>query len=251
MLATIFLLVALGSGSIEPSDSSSPAASPTAVVSPAPQASMRPLREVTYDVITNYRSDDITESYAGGPNAIEPGSTSFMEGHGTITVDVFGKLADGSLEMTVTEVWKDLGRPLPFSGYVSPEGILIFNSTGPAALDDPPGELLPYFGIRFAPAGTLDTNTRWSLVGPPGKITSSTQYAVTGVSGDTVTIHKTQTIKGLGSISVDGSVVYKPSMLVAVSGTITRRTTEMAVDGQTTRTLTITFRRVSDTFDHQ
>jgi hypothetical protein len=216
--------------------------------SPAPVATQIPLREVVYDVTTNWRVDDITESYAGGADATEPGSTEYRNGQGTVTVDVFARSADGGLYVSVTEAWKEPTKQLPFEGTIEPKGILNFDSTGPAALDDIGGELLPYFGIQFAPPGTLDVTTRWSLGGSSGKLSATTEYQITAVSGDTVTIHKDQTIKGLGTITVDGSVVYEPSLLVPISGTVRKRSTEMYADGQTTSTLVITFSRISDTF---
>ena len=216
--------------------------------SPAPVATVRPLREVVYSVTTNWRVDDITESYAGGADATDPGSTEYRNGQGTVTVDVYGRTADGSLNVSVTEAWKEPTKQLPFEGVIEPTGILDFDSTGPDALDDVGGELLPYFGTQFAPLGTLDTTTRWSIEGSSGKISAATAYTITAVSGDTVTVHKDQTIKGLGTITVDGSVVYEPSLLVPISGTVRKRSTEMYADGQTTRTLVITFTRISDTF---
>ena len=242
------LIAATAIAFAQPTDapSPSPGTAQPAAASPAPP--IRPLREVVYDVTTNWRVDDITESYAGGANAVEPGSTNFMVGDGTLTVDVIGKRDDGSLIVIVTEVWKALARPLPFTGDVSANGLLAFDSTGPAALDDVAGELLPYFGTRFAPDGTLDTTTRWSLRSASGKISVSTDYGITAVSGDTVTIHKAQSIKGIGDVLVDGSVVYEPSLLAPVSGHIQKRSTEMYPDGQQTRTLEITFSEVSDSF---
>lgn len=229
-----------------------PAASPVPATAsqatPAPVATQRPLREVVYDVTTNWRVDDITESYAGGADATEPGSTEYRNGQGTVTVDVFGRTADGSLIVMVTEAWKEPTKQLPFEGTIEPTGILNFDSTGPAALDDIAGELLPYFGTQFAPPETLDTTTRWSIQGSSGKISAATEYQITAVSGDTVTVHKDQTIKAIGTITVDGSVVYEPSLLVPISGTVRKRSTQMYSDGQTTRTLVITFTRVSDTF---
>ncbi|HET9342402.1 MAG TPA: hypothetical protein VFO25_05785 [Candidatus Eremiobacteraceae bacterium] len=226
----------------------SPLPATASQASPAPVATQRPLREVVYDVTTNWRIDDITESYAGGADATDPGSTEYKNGQGTVTVDVFGQTADGSLIVTVTEAWKEPTKQLPLEATIQPSGNLNFDLTGPTSLDNVGGELLPYFGTQFAPAGTLDTTTRWSIEGAAGKISTRTDYQITAVSGDTVTVHKDQTIKEIETITVDGSVVYEPSLLVPISGTVRKRSTEMYSDGQTTRTLVITFTRTSDTF---
>lgn len=227
------------------------AADSVATPAPGPAASapaQKPLREVVFDVTTNWRNDDITESYAGGADATNPGSTEVQQGQGTVTIDVFGQTPEGGLIVSATEVWKQPTKQLPYTGTVEPSGVLDFDSIGPTALDDVCGELLPYFGTRFAPLGTLDSTTHWSLQSASGKITATTDYNITAVAGDTVTVHKSQTIKSMATVTVDGSVVYEPSKLVALSGTVRKRSTELYADGQTTNTLIITFTRVSDTF---
>jgi len=238
MFVTILVAFAIGGASASPSPA--PPASASAVV--------RPLREVVYDVSANERFDEIAESYAGGADATSPGSTGYVSANGTVTIDVTGRLANGELQLTVTENWKERAKPVSFGAMVTPDGIIGIESLTPSAIDDAPDELLPFFGTAFAPQGTLSTTTRWTQQSHENDIAVSTEYAVTAVAGDTVTVKKTEVIKGGDNMAVDGSVVYEPSMLMPLSGTITKKTTHMWTDGQQAATLTVTFSLVSDSF---
>jgi len=220
------------------------AASPTPATAP-PEALTKPLREVVYDVSTSERVDDITETFGGGPDAAPPSSTDVEETHGTITVDVMAKFEDGVLGIKVTEQWKVPALPLHFTGAVAPDGTVEFPS---ATIDPATIELLPYLATHFAPDGSLVVGGHWSLDKVNGKSTVTTVYSVTAAAFDSVTIQKHTSIKALGSESVDGTIVYQPSLLVAISGTVKVRRTDMYSDGQTTRTIDLNFTRVSDTF---
>lgn len=239
MLVTILVAFALDAASASP-----PPPSATA------SASARPLREVVYSVTADDRFDEISESYAGGADATNPGSTGALSAHGTVTIDVTGHQQDGELQLTVTENWKEQAKPVSFGAFVRPDGYIGIESLTPSAIDDAPDELLPFFGTAFAPLGTLSTTTRWTQNSDENEITISTEYAITAVSGDSVTVHKIQTIKGGDEMSVDGSVVYEPSMLMPISGDITKKTTHMWADGSQSATLTVSFKLVSDSFHH-
>src|SRR5215472_3919464 len=240
MFVTVLVAFALDAASASPSPSAPAAAT----------ASTRPLREVVYSVDADVRLDQIAESYGGGADATDPGSTGYLNAQGTVTVDVTGRQQDGELQLTVTENWKEQAKPVSFGAFVRPDGYIGIESLTPSAIDDAPDELLPFFGTAFAPLGTLSTTTRWTQNANENQLTISTEYDITSVSGDTVTVHKIQTIKGGDSASVDGSVVYQPSMLMPISGDITKKTTHMFADGSQSATLTIHFSLVSDSFHH-
>ena len=220
----------------------------SAVATAAPAASGAPAREVVYKVSTLLRLDDITETFGGGIDASPPASQDSVEDHGTVVVDIMGKLADGDLIVRLTGRWTQRLRPVPINAIVTPNGTVELD---PAALDDVALELLPYFAIAFAPAGTLDTSTHWTVDLAGDKTSISTQYAITAVNGSAVTIHKTQTIKALGSEAVDGTVVYDPTLLAPISGEIKKRLTQSKTNGETTGSFNIRFELVSDTYQRR
>ncbi|HEY7980950.1 MAG TPA: hypothetical protein VID19_05655 [Candidatus Eremiobacteraceae bacterium] len=221
---------------------STPAAAQTAAPAALPAT---PLREVVYKVSTSERIDDITESYGGGANAVPPSSTLVDEAHGTITVDVMAKFEDGVLGIKVSELWKNSPLPLHFTGAVTADGTVQFAS---ATIDSATIELLPYLATSFAPQGAIVVGTHWSVDKVVGKATVSTDYIVTAAGSDGVTIHKDTKISALGTESVTGTIVYDPSLLVATSGQIRVRRTDMFANGQTMHTIDIGFERISDSF---
>jgi hypothetical protein len=220
------------------------AASPAPSAAPAEPAST-PLREVVYKVSSIDRLDDITESFGGGPNAVPPSSTLVAEGHVMVAVDVMAKFEDGVLGVKVSEQWKGSPLPLHYTGAVDADGTVQFAS---ATINPATIELLPYLATSFAPPGAIIVGTHWSVNKVVGHATVSTDYSVIAVGRDSVTIHKDTKIKALGSETVTGTIVYDPSLLVATSGQIRVRRTDMFADGQTTHTIDIDFERVSDTF---
>jgi hypothetical protein len=220
------------------------AASPTPTAAPA-ALSTTPLREVVYKVSTWERVDDITESFGGGPGAAPPASTDMGMGEGTVTVDVMAKFEDSVLGVKVTEKWESSPSPMHFTGAVAPDGTVEFalNTINPVTV-----ELLPYFATHFAPEGALVSGVHWTVDKESGKTDVETTYTVTEKSDNLVTVHKDTTIKALGSETVDGTIVYDPSLLVPISGQIRVRRTEMFSNGQATRTIDLKFDRQSDTF---
>jgi len=216
-----------------------------AVATAAPAASGAPAREVVYKVSTLLRLDDITETFGGGIEASPPASQDSVEDHGTVIVDIMGKLADGDLVVRMSGQWSQRLRAVPINAIVTPNGTVELD---PSALDDVALELLPYFAIAFAPPGTLDTSTHWTVDLAGEKTSISTQYAITAVKGSTVTIHKTQTIKALGSETVEGTIVYDTTRLAPISGEVKKRLTQSKTNGETTGSLNIRFELVSDTF---
>ena len=223
------------------------AASPTPTASPTDQAA-RPVREVVYQVSTSERIDDITESYGGGASAVPPSSTRVDEDHGMVTVDVMAKFEDGVLGVKITEKWKTSPVPLHFTGAVAADGTVEFATT---AINAATIELLPYFATRFVPDGVLSVGKQWPVDKADGKVSVVGDYSVTSMDADSVTIHKSLTIKALGAETVDGTIIYDPALLLATSGQLRVRRTDMFVDGQTMRTIDLHFDRVSDSFQTQ
>jgi hypothetical protein len=198
---------------------------------------------VVYKVSSLLRIDDITETY--GYTAHGPASRGEVENHGTVTVDVIAKTEDGTLLVRVAEVWHDNPLPLKFEGAVAPDGTVLF---APSTINAVTIELLSYFATKFVPDASVQSGSHWTVDRSGDKITMITNYAVTVVGADSITIHKDQTIKALGSESISGSVVYQSSQSEPVSGRIQERLTEMQTNGQTQGTLDLRFDLVSDTF---
>jgi len=217
----------------------------SAVATAAPAASGAPAREIVYKVSTLLRLDDITETFGGGIDASPPASQDSVEDHGTVIVDIMGKLANGDLAIRMSGQWSQRLRAVPINAFVEPNGTVDLD---PSSVDDVALELLPYFALALTPAGLLDTSTHWSVVLAGDKTSIETLYAITAVNGTTVTIHKTQTVKALGSETVDGSVVYDSTLLAPISGEVRKRLTQTKTNGETTGSLNIRFELVSDTF---
>jgi hypothetical protein len=220
-------------------------ASAVATATAAPAASGVPAREIVYKVSTLLRLDDITETFGGGIDASPPASQDSVEDHGTVVVDIMGKLADGDLIVRMSGQWAQRLRAVPINALVTPNGTVELD---PSVLDDVALELLPYFAIGFAPVGPLDTSTHWTVELLGEKTSIETQYAITAVKGSMVTIHKTQTIKALGSETVDGTVVYDVKLMAPLSGEVKKRLTQTRPNGETTGSFNIRFDLVSDTF---
>jgi hypothetical protein len=244
MILGIILSLHLVAPSPSPSQSAAPSPIPTSTNSPA-MVPGKPAREVVYKVSSLLRIDDITESYGGGADAFAPASRGDIENHGTVTVDVFAKTVDGTLLVSVSEAWHNNPRPQQFEGEVAPDGTVLF---GPSTISAVTTELLSYFATRFVPYADDQSGSHWAVDNSGGKISMKTNYAVTAVGTDSITIQKDQTIKALGSETIGGSVVYQLSQFVPISGKIRERLTEMYADGQTQGTLDLRFDLVSDTF---
>ena len=191
------------------------------------------------------RLDDITESYGGGEGAFAPARRADVENHGTVTVDVLAKTEDGTLLAGVSELWHDNPLPLKFEGAVASDGTVLF---APNTINAVTMELLSYFATRFVPDANVQKGSHWTVDNSGGKISMTTNYAVTAVGTDSITIQKDQTIKALGSETIGGSVVYQLSRFVPISGKIRERLTEMYADGQTQGTLDLRFDLVSDSY---
>lgn len=244
------------------------ASSPSPAAPSASQPAYKPLREVVYKVVANLQINQTTESYPGYnpqdpglPNSIAgpPDSTASTGEYGTVTVDVMGVLPDGTLGVHVTELWVNTtGKPISFDGAVSPVGVVEFpNQT----INDATRELLTYFATKFAPAGGLGPGTHWEVDQPFTNGNVATDYSVSKVDGNIVTIQKKQDIKKF-NLYTEGTIAYDATSLVPVSGLVTRRMTNSGFEGSQTefsggtttsrdRTLTLKFNRVSDTHQAQ
>ena len=97
----------------------------------------------------------------------------------------------------------------------------------------------------------LSVGKQWPVDKADGKVSVVGDYLVTSMDADSVTIHKNLTIKALGAETVDGTIIYDPALLLATSGQLRVRRTDMFVDGQTMRTIDLHFDRVSDSFQTQ
>lgn len=217
---------------------------------PSTTATPTPLREIVYNVTQSQSGSGMAESFGGHAGGTIPDAgTSFGHGRGLITIDVLSAIKD-SLLVRVTEVWNANGRPVSTVGIVAPDGSLRFP---PSTVSDSVRSILPFFGPAFAAQKTLDVGSAWTVNVAANRVAATTKYSVSGISGAIVTLSETESVRptaGLGlSVRTTGTVNYKPSRLVPISGDITKRTSESDASSYSEYTLRIHFERSSDTRD--
>ena len=232
----------------------SPSITPSSIVIPT-----TPTRTLVYRVSTVLRLNGLAESYGGGQTAFAPAVGGSIRNHGTATVQIMGKVMGSKLAVNISEMWEGHSQPARFTAIVDPNGIVEMD---PSATDEVSLELLPYFGTQFSPVSPLDTSSHWSI-GIPGDKSIVTNYAVSAAGDGVVLLKKTQTVRALGSESVDGLIEYNPGILAPIHGQIRKRITQFvddealhplgaeeldspAVSGQVSGSLDIEFELVSD-----
>jgi hypothetical protein len=111
--------------------------------------------------------------------------------------------------------------------------------------------LLPFFAPLITNGQTLTVGVRWTVDADNAAASEATKYEVTGVSDSGVTLHETQSIKVKGAIgmdsTIDGTVLYDPSKLVAISGKFDRHSSNSGPSTSTTEEMIMDFSSTSDT----
>src|SRR6202022_2717759 len=100
-------------------------------------------------------------------------------------------------------------------------------------------ELLQYFGPHFIPSDkTVDVGSGWSIRFNRGGNDIQTEFKVVKVEGDLITLHETQTAKfsaNNANATTDGTIVFKPSKLVPISGDIRKTLRRVTAEGGSTQ----------------
>lgn len=232
-------------------------AQPSAV--PPAAAASKPIREVVFHVSFTRRQAVSTETFGGmemGADNSTPistgapvGSSSATTDRGTVTVDVM-QVTSNALGVKVTEEWASKKTPATYLGNIAADGTINF---GNQVVSEATEALLPFFGPHFTGDQTLDQGSRWTANLDADIASKQTTFTVKNVDGPIVTLDEVDKLKMKGARGMDstltGTVAYKPSRLVAVSGTFHGRASKS--DPQTVDTITteISFTRASDTRD--
>jgi len=214
-------------------------------VAAAPQASQAPaqLRQVTYKVSFGTRTYSGGEHYEGYSSSSTATSQS-----GTVTVDVTAVQND-TIGVTVTELMSQSGAPATNSGAVMPDGTVSFP---PDTIQDVTRELLQYFGPDLISPDKLTLGSTWDVNLDRNGVVEKTNYRVTKVDGPLVTLaeHQTMTFSGQNAtVSTEGTITIKPSLLVPVSGDLHRIVNRLSLSGNNKTDVSLHFERVSDTLD--
>jgi hypothetical protein len=209
----------------------------------------RPLREVVYRVSFSRRTNETHEFFHGDHPDQYKSSISLAADSGTITVDVM-QVAGDALGLKVTELWNTVtgGRPVSYTGSVAPDGSVNF---GPSTLSDVAREILPLFAPQFAQDKTLEQGAAWNVNFDRSNIHATTRYTVSSIDGDLVTLAKAEDVKVIGArggnYTERGTIRFKPSLLVAVSGDLEKRMSSDSASDSAQQTLGLHFERLSDT----
>lgn len=215
---------------------SAPAATPAA-------AKPAPLREVSYKVSIATRNYSAGEHFSGFST-----QQNWSSDAGTVTVDITAVQND-ALGISLTEIMNKTGNAATFNGSVMPDGTVMFP---PESIQDVSRELLQYFGPEFVPADKLVQDASWDVNVNRDGVDVKTNYRVTKIVDTLVTVAERQTIKIAGqnlTISTDGTIVLKPSLLVPISGDLQRTVSRVTVSGDTKTETALHFERVSDSRD--
>jgi hypothetical protein len=229
------------------SSTAGPAASPAPAATAAPAAGAAasgPLREIVYKVAQTDSSSGTASDYGG----TDTGSRSGWD-QGTLTIDVLQVLSDDILAVHASEAWNSLGgKPFAATGYVASDGTLsLVSGTYSAVMLT----LLPYVASGFIASHNMTLGTAWTLSGDADKVHYEHHYAVTKIDGADVTISIDGQMTGSGmgmfpTIERD-TVVYRPSLLVPISGDFSTRTRSSTGAEDSTVSHNLHFQRVSDT----
>lgn len=202
-----------------------------------------PLREVVYKVKTSLQVSGNSQSYEG------MGSTNqFVTDDGTVRVDIMA-VQSNVLGIDVTEIMNKKGTPSKYQGNVTPDGTVNF---GPSTISDITRELLQFFGTQFLATDNVNVGSKWQTSLTRGAAKVDTDFAVTKIDGLLLTINEDQriSVKTTGAAgTTKGTIVFKPSLLVPVSGDLNKVFTQSTPEGFVKQTLSLHFERVSDSRD--
>jgi len=212
---------------------------------------LTPLREVVYSATFSRRENRVQEVFGGRRPDPYGANIDIRSSSGTVTVDVIA-VADDGIGVRVTELFDGSGRPQSTNGIILPDGSLDIDQSH---LNDVTIALLPFFGRKFMDdPKSMAAGSVWSRHLSGGGYDILTNYTVMKIDGQIMTVDEDKTIKSTGAMTqtatLSGDVDYKPGMLAPISGSIVERTASSGLDYNEDVTVTLTFRRLSDTYDH-
>lgn len=209
----------------------------------APAANPAPLREVRYKVSAGTRTYSGGEHYEGYSSR----SNSTTD-DGTVTVDITA-VQGSELGIRLTELLHKTGHESVFTGAVMPDGLVSFP---PESISEVSRELLQYFAPQFMPIDKIDVGASWDANASHGGVDIRTNYKITRVDGPLITLAEKQTVKIATqnvSISSEGTITLKPSLLVPINGDVRRVISRLTLTGNTTSQESLHFERTSDSRD--
>ena len=214
------------------------AAAPTPA--PAAPAQQGVLREVVYGVTTASKVTTSRTAYEG----LSTQNTSSTD-QGTVTVDITGVNGD-ALVMQIKELMNNKGSVSTFDGAVTPDGLVAFEA---GSIGDATRELLQYFGTQFYPPDKNAVGQTWTTKYEHGGGKVQTTYTITKVDGDEMTLREQQTgtySANSATMTTTGTIVVKPSILVSISGDVTRTLLTTDVSGEVRQQFSFHWERKSD-----
>ena len=165
-----------------------------------------------------------------------------------MTVAVLSVSGDALL-VSVTETMNSTGRPATYEGTVLPDGSVNF---GPDTIQDVTRQLLEYFGTDVEPKDKTGAGSSWDAGANRGGVDLTAHYAVTKVEGDLATLSVRETVKFAAqnaTMTLEGTVVMKPALLVPVSGDLRRTIRRMSANGESQTNVSMQFQRLADSLD--
>lgn len=221
-------------------------------------ASPAPIREVVYKVSFTRRLDANQEVY-GGQTSDDMGvmhqnppfnsKEGLATDSGTITIDVM-QVAGDTLGIRLTEHWQGSTPSDTYLGNVGADGSVSFSNP---QVTDVSKTILGFFSPGFLGGRYVDKGVSWTQDASGAGLTVSSKFTVGNVDGSIAAIDETTTIKSNSVRSMDtlttGSITYKPTKLVPISGTIHSLGYRSDAETSTDVTTIINFQRVSDSLD--
>lgn len=217
------------------------AAPAQAAAAPANQ----PMRQVAFKVTEGTRTYSGAEHYQGFSSQ----STATAD-KGTVTVAIVSVQND-ALGMNVTELMNSTGHESMYAGTVFPDGGVSF---APQTIQEVTREILQYFGPQFIPLDvqSLDVGKGWNSNYSRNGLNVTGEYKVVKIDGPLLTLAEKLTVKVPAqnvTMTTDGTVTLKPSLLVPISGDVHRTIRSLGANGATNTDLSLHFERISDTRD--
>lgn len=206
-------------------------------------AAAKPLREVVYSASYSDTHAQNTTSYYGNQQA-----EAAQSDRGTITVDIM-QVAGDMLGLRVTEQWASTGTPHVYTGNVGADCSVNF---APGSIQLVTRNVVGFFCRTLGTQHAYTLDEQW-VVNGPAHTGIADSYDITKVDGASVTIHEnrvsnTSTVRA-GDLSGESNVVYKPSALVATSGSYVLRVAAGSYATTEEDTILMRFDRTSDSLD--
>jgi hypothetical protein len=229
-----------------------------ALILAATLANPDPIREVVYKVSYTRRLDANQETYGGQisdgmGHAHQPppfnSKTGISSDRGTVTIDVM-QVAGDTLGIRLAEHWEGTTPSNTSFGNVGSDGSV--NFTNPL-VTDVSRTILGFFSPGFLGGRDVDKGLSWTQTASGSGLDVNTTFTIGDVDGPVASVSESTVIKSVNVRSMDtmttGSITYKASKLVPISGQIQSLAYRTSAETSTDVTTIIHFDRVSDTLD--